>query len=119
MMNVHKRIAGYTTVMALLLVVGIAQAQTTYTWTGADGAKNATWQNALNWAGGLVPNGVSGQLSTDTASDVVIFDSETATFMPSDSILTRNSWTGSFKNPQIQVLNGQVGTSWCISTTTR
>jgi hypothetical protein len=77
-------------------------------WTGADGATDATWQNSVNWDGGNVPNGVTNQLSTDSSLDEVIFDSETALYMPSDGISTRSSWTGSFKNPQIQVLNGEV-----------
>jgi hypothetical protein len=77
-------------------------------WTGADGATDATWQNSLNWAGGDAPDGVANQLSTVSSTDVVVFNSETVTFMPSNSITTRNSFTGSFKNPQIQVLNGEV-----------
>lgn len=97
----------YPLVIAALLAAGNANAAL-FIWTGADGANNATWENPLNWDGGNVPNGVAGQLSTSSSSDVVIFDSETASFMPSNSILTRNSFTGSFKNPQIQVLNGTV-----------
>jgi hypothetical protein len=96
--------------VAALLSTGNTHAAT-FIWTGADGATDATWENPLNWDGGTVPNGVAGQLSTSSASDVVIFDSETVSFMPSNFILTRNSFTGSFKNPQIQVLNGTVNFS--------
>jgi len=87
-----------------------------YIWTGADGATDATWENPLNWDGGNVPNGQAGQLSTSSSTDIVIFNSETVTFMPSNGITTRNSFTGSFKNPQVQVLNGTVtfnnGLNW-------
>lgn len=93
---------------ASAIFAGSANATTIYTWTGADFANDGTWQNDLNWSGGVAPDGVTDQLSTDTATDVVIFDSETAVGgnLPSNAILTRNSFTGSFKNPQIDLRNG-------------
>ncbi len=102
--------------LACLLATSIGASAATYTWTGADGATDATWDNPLNWAGGDAPDGQAGQLSTSSSTDVVVFDSQTASFMPSNFITTRTSFTGSFKNPQIQVLNGQVdfsnGDNW-------
>jgi uncharacterized protein (TIGR03382 family) len=78
----------------------------TYIWTGNGDLSD--WEDSSNWDATGVPNGQAGQLSTASASDIVIFDSETATGMPSVTIPTRSSFTGSFKNPQIQVLNGTV-----------
>lgn len=101
--------------VAALLFTGNTHAAT-FIWTGADGATDATWENPLNWDGGTVPNATAGQLSTSSASDIVIFDSETVSFMPSNFITTRTSFIGGGKNPQIQVLNGQVdfanGLNW-------
>lgn len=96
-------IAGAT--LAVAFMAASAQAAV-FTWTGNGDVND--WQDTANWVSGSVPNSYSGQLSTLSSSDVVVFDSETATAMPAGSILTRTSWTSGGKNPQVQVLNGQV-----------
>jgi len=88
-------------VLAVMLVASSLHAAT-YTWTGGEGA-GSDWYHVNNWAGGSVPES-SNQLRTTNAADVVIFDSETVTYMPSDTI-----YYG--KAPQIQILNGTVNFS--------
>jgi len=92
-----------------------AHATTTYTWTGGDGA-GSHWYDVGNWAGGSVPAFVTAQLSTPDSTDTVVFDSETVSYMPTDTVYTRSSWTDGNKNPKIELRNGTLkvgsGENW-------
>jgi hypothetical protein len=110
-----KTLLPLATLAGLALTTGTGLAAS-YVWTGADVADDATWQNDDNWSGGVAPEGITDRLSTNSSADVVVFNSETASVMPSNNIEINNENTPAFRNPQIQVLNGTVtftgGKNW-------
>jgi hypothetical protein len=99
--------------MTVALLTATSQAAI-FTWTGGAGA-GSNWYDTGNWAGGNVP--ITGtQLATTSSADQVVFDSENVSYMPTDTITTRTSWTGGYKNPTIDIRNGTVkfasGLNW-------
>ena len=91
----------------LILSTGSADAATTYTWTGGAGA-GSDWFDAGNWDAAGVPLLGTNLYGSQTSTDYVIWDSETAVgnYMHSGTITPASSWTSNSRMPNTELRNG-------------
>jgi hypothetical protein len=91
----------------LVLTAGIANAATTFTWTGGAGT-GSDWFDAGNWDAAGVPVLNTNQYGSQTSTDYVIWDSETATgnYMPSGTISPAAHWPSNSRMPNTELRNG-------------
>jgi hypothetical protein len=91
----------------LILATGSANAATTFTWTGGAGT-GSDWFDAGNWDAAGVPLLGTNLYGSQTSTDYVIWDSETAAgnYMPSGTITPASSWTSNSRMPNTELRNG-------------
>ena len=100
-----------TLLTAAALAVGVAGSASaaTYTWTGA-GVDANDLDAADNWTGGLVPASGNklgtGPSTVGGASDLISFDSETATALPTGNIEAVRISSNGTQFPSFELLNG-------------
>ena len=98
------------TIRAAAIITGLAfcsNAATTYTWTGGHGT--TPWYHVDNWDTNGVPLYGTSRLGTTTWDDLIVIDSEQVSYMPADTIVISDKWSGGvWMIPQLHVRNGTI-----------
>ncbi len=111
-MAIHPRLrlmkqSKLITLLALLAFGCSSAHAATFTWTGGNNGGN--WYNVNNWDGNGVPGGAVTTLGTTSGADLIIFDSETVSNMPTGTITLSDQWSGTSRLiPQLHVRNGAI-----------
>jgi hypothetical protein len=94
-------------VAGLAISAGALLAAPTHTWTGGAGA-GSDWFDTANWDGGVVPVLNTNQYGSQTSTDHVVWDSETAVgnYMPSGTITPAAHWPSNSRMPNTELRNG-------------